>query len=197
MLLLGQFGDSFAVDAFRSAWMRQFDLMAESRLALKPGANELLDTLDHLGLPLAIATSASVQAVTHHLAAHDLAGRFRVIVAQGDYAASKPAPDPYLMAAEGLGVEPGLCLALEDSFNGVRSASSAGMMTVMVPDLVPPTDEIRSLCAVVADDLHTVRRLILAPAGLSSGSDRSVSQTADVVAEEPPGNHAGKRQHNP
>ena len=62
----------------------------------------------------------------------------------------------------GLGVEPRLCLALEDFHNGVRSASSAGMMTVMVPDLLEPTDEIRGLCTFVARDLHEVRRLILA-----------------------------------
>jgi beta-phosphoglucomutase-like phosphatase (HAD superfamily) len=51
---------------------------------------------------------------------------------------------------------------LEDSHNGVRSASSAGMMTIMVPDLLAPTDEIRGLCHVIARDLHEVRRLILA-----------------------------------
>src|SRR5580693_3541438 len=50
-------------------------------------------------------------------------------------ARGEPAPDPFLKAAERLGVEPPLCLALEDSHNGVRSASSAGMITIMVPDL--------------------------------------------------------------
>ena len=74
----------------------------------------------------------------------------------------KPAPDPFLKAAERLGVEPQLCLALEDSHNGVRSASSAGMITVMVPDLLEPTEEIRRLCTLVVRDLHEVRRLIVA-----------------------------------
>jgi hypothetical protein len=57
-------------------------------------------------------------------------------------------------------VEPRLCWALEDSHNGVRSTVSAGMMTIMVPDLLEPTDEIRRLCTIVARDLHEVRRLI-------------------------------------
>ena len=83
------------------------------------------------------------------------------MVAQGDYAASKPAPDPYLSAAGRLGVDPRLCLALEDSYAGVRSASSAGMTTIMVPDLLQPTDEVRRFCAYVAKDLHEVRGLIL------------------------------------
>jgi beta-phosphoglucomutase-like phosphatase (HAD superfamily) len=49
---------------------------------------------------------------------------------------------------------------LEDSHNGVRSAWSAGMMTIMVPDLIAPTEEIHGLCALVADDLHAVCRLV-------------------------------------
>ena len=81
-------------------------------------------------------------------------------MASGDYTAGKPAPDPYLMAAKRMGVAPGLCLALEDSYNGVRSASAAGMMTIMVPDLLDPTDEIRGLCTLIANDLHAVRGLL-------------------------------------
>lgn len=167
-LLLDHFGVGFPVDAFRDMWMRHFDLMAETGLALKPGVKELLGTLDALRLPRAVATSSSPHAVRHHLAAHDLTGRFDAIVAHGDYGRGKPAPDPYLMAAGRLGVEPWGCLALEDSFNGIRSACSAGMMAVMVPDLLDPTDEIRALCALVVDDLHVVRDLVLAATGTLS-----------------------------
>ena len=164
-LLLDHYGAGFPVDTFRTAWMRQFDLMVETRLALKPGAIELLDTLDELRLARAIATSSSLTTVRHHLATYDLAERFDAIVSHGDYLVGKPAADPYLKAAERLGVEPRRCVALEDSFNGVRSAHAAGMMTAMVPDLLAPTDEIRALCTVVVDDLHAVRCLILAATG--------------------------------
>jgi len=160
-LLLDHFGAGFAVDDFRAGWLRHFEVIAATRLALKPGALELLDTLDDLHLPRAIATSSAHHSVRHHLAAHDLADRFHAIAAQGDYAAGKPAPDPFLKAAERLAVEPRLCLALEDSYNGVRSAASAGMMTIMVPDLLEPTDEIRGLCTLVARDLYEVREVIL------------------------------------
>jgi HAD superfamily hydrolase (TIGR01509 family) len=163
-LLLDHFGDAFPVDELRAAWIRHFEVMAETRLTLKPGAAELLDTLDALRLPRAIATSSCHRHVHHHLAAHGLAGRFDAIVANGDYAAGKPAPDPFLKAAKLLDAEPAFCLALEDSFNGVRSASAAGMMTVMVPDLLEPTDEIRSLCTGVHADLSAVSHLITAAA---------------------------------
>jgi beta-phosphoglucomutase-like phosphatase (HAD superfamily) len=102
--------------------------------------------------------------VERHLTAYDLAGRFDVIVARGDYAAGKPAPDPFLVAAERMHVEPHSCLALEDSYSGIRSASAAGMTTIMVPDLLEPTEEISALCHIVAGDPHEVRRLIVATA---------------------------------
>src|SRR5437762_9366811 len=161
-LLLAHFGDAFPVDDFQETWVRHFWVIAETRLALKPGALELLDTLDQFRLPRAIATSSSRRTVERHLTAHNLMGRFQEVVGQGDYERGKPAPDPFLKAAAQLGMEPHLCLALEDSHNGVRSASSAGMMTVMVPDLLEPTDEIRGLCTFVVRDLHEVRGLILA-----------------------------------
>jgi HAD superfamily hydrolase (TIGR01509 family) len=159
-VLLSHFGETFPIDEFQETWVRHFWVIAETRLQLKPGALEFLDTLDQLGLPRAIATSSSRRTVDRHLAAHNLLGRFNEIVGHGDYERGKPAPDPFLKAAERPGVEPRSCLALEDSHNGVRSASAAGMMTVMVPDLLEPTDELRGLCIFVARDLHEVRHSV-------------------------------------
>jgi HAD superfamily hydrolase (TIGR01509 family) len=158
--LMHHFGPEFAVDSFGAAWSAQFHRMAPTRLALKTGVLDVLDILDAMRLPRAIATSSMRNNVHQHLAAFDLGRRFDAIVAHGDTLRGKPDPDPYLLAAERLGVEPGLCVALEDSHNGVRSAASAGMMTIMVPDLLPPTDEIRGLCVCVAPDLTWVGRLL-------------------------------------
>ena len=160
-LLLSHFGETFPVDTFQQAWVRNFWVIAETRLQLKPGALELLDALDALGLPRAIATSSSPLTVERHLNAHKLVDRFNVIVGHGDYERGKPAPDPFLKAAERLDIAPMLCLALEDSHNGVRSAAAAGMMTVMVPDLLEATDEMRNLCIFVANNLHDVRHALL------------------------------------
>jgi HAD superfamily hydrolase (TIGR01509 family) len=159
-ILLEHYGPTFPAEELGKVWMRHFRALIEAALPLKPGALELLDVLDELGLPRAIATSSSHRTAQHHLDFHGLARRFTTVVAQGDYATGKPAPDPFLEAAERLGVAPSFCLALEDSHNGVRSAAAAGMMTVMVPDLVPPSDEIKALCALVVTDLHDVRRLL-------------------------------------
>ena len=164
-VLLDHFGAAFPVDEFEAAWQRHFWRMADAHLPLKPGVVELLDILDALRLPRAIATSSSHRTVQHHLAAHHLTGRFDAIVGHGDYAAGKPAPDPFLAAARRLEVEPGACLALEDSHNGVRSAAAAGMMTVMVPDLLDPTEEMHAKCVHIAESLHEVTRLLALQAG--------------------------------
>ena len=65
----------------------------------------------------------------------------------------KPAPDIYLATAERLGFEPFECMAFEDSPNGVRSASSAGCVTVMVPDLSRADEELKKLIYAEAEDL--------------------------------------------
>jgi HAD superfamily hydrolase (TIGR01509 family) len=158
--LLEHYGADYPLEALIAAWGRHFRVLTAAGLPLKPGAAELLDLLDGLRLPRAIATSSTHATVRGHLVSHGLTDRFHGVVAHGDYANGKPAPDPFLKAAERLGVAPALCLALEDSHNGVRSASAAGMMTVMVPDLIPPTDEIQTLCTLVVGDLHEVCRLV-------------------------------------
>ena len=164
-ILLERYGPEFRVDELTGLWIGHFKRLIAVDLPLKPGALELLGALDARGLPRAIATSSSHNTVAHHLAMHKLADRFHAIVAAGDYAKGKPDPDPFLLAAARLGVEPADCLALEDSFHGVRAASAAGMMTVMVPDLLQPTDEVRSQCVRIVDSLHDVMALLAAPPG--------------------------------
>ena len=98
----------------------------------------------------------------HHLANGRVVDRFNAIVAHGDYVRAKPSPEPYLAAATALGVAAENCLALEDSYNGVRAGAAAGMMTIMVPDILDATEEMRSLCVRIAVDLHEVIELIQA-----------------------------------
>lgn len=163
--LLAHFGIDFAVDDFAACWARHYALRAASGPALKPGAQDLLALLDALGMKRAIATSSSHETVRRNLAAHGLAGRFDAVVARGDYARGKPAPDPFLRAAERIGAIPAACLALEDSPHGVRAAAAAGMAVVMVPDLVPAGVAERAVCAFVAEDLHAVMRAVARAAG--------------------------------
>ncbi|MEM7442870.1 MAG: HAD family phosphatase [Pseudomonadota bacterium] len=159
-ILEDNYGDTIDVGAVWDDATRRFQEMVQTRRYMKAGVQELLDALDEIEMPRAIATSSRHQTVRHHLSMHDLQDRFDSIVAQGDYVHGKPKPDPFLLAAKRLDVAPERCLALEDSHNGVRAATQAGMMTIMVPDLLHPTEEMHRLCIRIADDLHEVRDLI-------------------------------------
>ncbi len=158
--IFADYGADFPIDSFRDAWLRHLGVMMAGGVALKPGVTEILDLLDSLDIRRAIATSSRHASVTRHPGPHDRLKRFDTIVARGDYTEPKPAPMPYLTAARRLSLDPGRCLALEDSYSGVRSATSAGMMTIMVPDVAPPTEEMREKCVAVASDLHMVADLL-------------------------------------
>ncbi len=155
-------GPEFDFEGFWRDVGEGFYQIAETELKLKPGVLEFLDLLDLDGLPRAICTSSSHTSADRHLAKFGLTHRFQEIVARGDYSLGKPYPEPYLKAAARLGVDPAQCLALEDSYNGVRSASSAGMMTIMIPDLLPATDEMEEMALKIAKDLHEVGELVRA-----------------------------------
>jgi HAD superfamily hydrolase (TIGR01509 family) len=157
VILVEHFGAAFDLKAWTAAVSAHFHQEAAAGIALKAGVVEILDALDDAGLPRAIATSSSLAAVRHSLGPHGLVERFHALITRDVQSQGKPHPEPFLKAAAALGVDPADCLALEDSHNGVRAASAAGMMTVMVPDMLDPTEEMRSLCVRIARDLHEVR----------------------------------------
>lgn len=162
VVLKEHFGPHFDTDRLREMSVGRFYESAEAEIALKAGVVEILDFLDEAGLPRGVVTSSRRKEVEHHLGAHGLLERFTFILANGDYPVPKPDPAPYLTAAEKLGLPAEEVLALEDSHNGVRAAAGAGMMTIMVPDLLDPTEEMQTLCVRIARDLHEVREMLAA-----------------------------------
>jgi HAD superfamily hydrolase (TIGR01509 family) len=161
-LLAAHFGPGFDMDRFLIEERREIEALFAEGVALKAGVIELLDHLDELGLPRAVATSSSRDSVEAHLGGHGVLKRFDAVIAREDVRRHKPNPDPFLAAAMALGVDAEFCLALEDSHNGVRAAHAAGMMTIMVPDLLDPTEEMHEKTIHIAESLHDVNRLLLA-----------------------------------
>ena len=159
-LLVARFGKDAPLEDFWRHASELFEQMAQTDLRTKPGLPEILSLLETEQIPSAIVTSSDRALVEAHLSVAGLQGRFETIIAYGDYIAGKPHPAPYMLAAERLGLPIGDCVALEDSRNGVLSASSAGAMTIMVPDLVQPGRDISGLCEYIMTDLHAVRQLI-------------------------------------
>lgn len=152
-ILREHFGDVFPLDEFHKRWSRDFDEHVTS-IARKPGAMELLDLLEQRGIPKALATSSPRVLALRCLG--DLASRFTALAFGDEATHSKPAPDLFLLASERLRITPAECLVLEDSEAGVRAARAAGMDVIMVPDLVPPSEEIASMATRVCKTLHEV-----------------------------------------
>jgi len=159
-MLEEHYGAGFDLAVFRGHFSTSVQRRMSERVPIKAGVVELLDFLAARGLPLAIATSAGRATAERNLGRAGLLDRFTALATRDDVEHAKPAPDVYLEAARRLGVAPRHCVAFEDSSIGVLAAHAAGMRTVMVPDILPPTDEARAKCLHVAQDLHEVLRLM-------------------------------------
>lgn len=152
------FGADFPYEEFRVGYRgRVRDRVLSAGMPVRPGAVEIVQAVKAAGLPLAVCTSSWRAQAEPHLKQAGIWPLLDAIVTRDDVTNAKPDPEPYLLAAERLGVAPADCLALEDSHSGVRSAAAAGMTVVMVPDLLPVTDEMRGLARAIAKDLNDVR----------------------------------------
>jgi HAD superfamily hydrolase (TIGR01509 family) len=109
------------------------------RLPLVSGARAAVQRLA-ARWPLALASSANRPLIDLVLDVADLRAYFDATVSSEEVSRGKPAPDVYLEAARRLGVEARLCVAIEDSSNGIRSAKAAGMRVVAMPDPANPPD---------------------------------------------------------
>jgi HAD superfamily hydrolase (TIGR01509 family) len=156
-LLIEAYGVSFPYALFDERCRVIMRDRSHGGVPVKPGALELVKELRERNIPTAVATSSRNPHAQHHLTAAGLFDLFETIVTRDDVVNPKPHPEPYLTAARRLGVDPLKCLALEDSHSGVRAAHAAGMQTVMVPDLVHPSEEIRALGIAVMESLDHVR----------------------------------------
>ena len=93
--------------------------------------------------PLGLASSSNRELIDAVLDAGGISRLFAATVSSEEVARGKPAPDVYLEAARRLGVEPTVCVAVEDSHNGIRSAKAAGMACIAVPnEPFPPGDAV-------------------------------------------------------
>ena len=155
------FGADFPFAAVDTSWSRHYHArLAQAPVPVKPGATALLEHLASSGVPMALATSTRRETAEGKLERSGLLDYFAVTVCGGETPRGKPHPDPYLAAAAGIGHDPGRCLALEDSNNGVRSAHAAGCRVIQIPDLVPPAAELAELGHLVLDSLTDVLRLL-------------------------------------
>lgn len=129
-------------------------------IPVKRGFFELTDYLLEKKIKRAVVTSSLVSEALHNFERANIKVPFDIIIGGDSVNEGKPSGEPFLKAAESLGLPVDECIAVEDSSNGIRSAYNAGIRCVYIKDLVDIPDEIRSLAEFNAKDLEGVIEII-------------------------------------
>lgn len=168
--------DSFIAELHRHKSEIFVSLMKEGRIPPRNGVIRLIDEAAHAGLRLAIATTttpANVVALLERFFGNAGKHPFEVIAAGDVVPAKKPAPDIYLWALKKMDLQPDACVAIEDSHNGLESARSAGISTVVITVNGYTANEDFTGATLIVDQLGDPQN----PARLLGGS----AEPADMV----------------
>lgn len=151
------YGEDFDYDEARRIRKGFFDERVEKNgIQLKKGALELLSFLHDQNIVTAIATATDLDRASNYMKMTGLYEHFDKIISATMVKLGKPSPDVYLYACEQLGFKPSECVAVEDSPNGIKSAYTAGLSVIMVPDMSDPTDEIMPMLTGCYDSLNEI-----------------------------------------
>lgn len=151
------YGEDFPVLEFMEACSKmERKRVKEEGIPVKRGAKEILEFLRSEGCKIGLASSTRKSRVLENLEMSGFQDYFQIVIGGDMVKNGKPDPEIYLCACKELSVVPEETYAVEDSPNGIRSAYHAGMMPIMVPDLIMPADEIRNLTVVCKKDLLEV-----------------------------------------
>ena len=156
-IMLDKYGKDFPYEAYKKEVSKIFhEKYDNGRLPVKPGVKDILEFLKKNNKKIALASSTRRQAVEQELKDAGFLKYFDKLVCGDMVKRSKPEPDIFLKACEELGVDPNRSYAIEDSFNGIRSAHAGNLRPIMVPDIKQPDDEMRSLAVVILNNLNEV-----------------------------------------
>lgn len=160
-LMKSYFGEDFDYNTFRSKTMTRMDEeIRENGVELKPGVLELFQFLKEHRIKIGLATSTQQERAERNLRNAGILDYFDYIMYGGIVAKGKPEPDIYLAACKGLKVAPSEAMGVEDSINGVKSSAAAGLYTIMVIDLIEPTEEVKLLADEIYDSLFDIINLL-------------------------------------
>lgn len=127
-------GIADSIDELKQETKQLFAEVAKHHLNTMPGLFELLDRIEQLGIPKAVATSSPRPYLIDMLNEFKLLPRFQFALTAEDVTHGKPNPEIYQQAMRQLNTQPSQTLVLEDSETGTRAAASAGAFTVSVPN---------------------------------------------------------------
>lgn len=154
------YGQDFPYDQYRTeAREIQAVWIKENGLPQKNGVRELLEFLKSKDIKLALASSTRVDKVKEELEDADFLKFFDLVIGGDMVENSKPSPEIFLKACHELSVEPENAWVIEDSYNGIRAAYSAGCVPIMVPDILQPDDEMLEKANYIKPSLVEVLKL--------------------------------------
>ena len=151
--------EELAMVYIKQVWA-EAEAIFEKGVDKKPGLDELLAWLKERGVAMAVASGSKMEWIEHHLRLAGVYDCFDAFVSGFEVEHAKPAPDVFLATAKKLGVDPARTLVLEDSTNGIQAAAAGGFVSIMVPDVMQPDEEMRGLCWAVCDSLYDVIPLL-------------------------------------
>lgn len=154
-------GKDFPYDEYRDKCSRQIkQVIAEEGIPVKAGAYMLLQYLKTNRYKIALATSTSKKSAMSHLEMSKMTEYFDVIITGDMVEKGKPDPEIYLRACKGLEIVPQNAVAIEDSPNGLKSATGAGLRTIMVEDMIPYTTSLEPYASMNLKSLTDVLELL-------------------------------------
>lgn len=146
--------DELIAELHKSKTRHYTEMLSEGSIPMRPGVKRLLQEARDSGLRLAIATTTTPENVTgllRHSLADNAEDWFEVIAAGDIVPAKKPAPDIYLWALREMKLTPEQCMAFEDSRNGLRASTGAGIKTLVTVNDYTAQDDFDGALAVLSD----------------------------------------------
>lgn len=132
----------------------------EEGIPVKAGAYMLLEYLKTNRIPMGLASSTSYHTIEEELTQLKMIDYFKVIVSGDMVSEGKPAPMIYEKACKELMISPEKTIAIEDSINGLKAAKGAGLKTIMVPDLLPFTEDLEPYVDEHFDNLKGIQEAL-------------------------------------
>ncbi len=150
---------AFAANLHKRKTHFYLELLQSGAIPLRAGVEDLINEARETGLRLAIATTTTPANVTYLLTATlgEASNDWFEVIAAGDIVpAKKPAPDIYIWAIEQMGLSPDVCMAFEDSLNGVKSSLAANLKTLVTVNGYTKEDDFTG-AAIVLDQMGTAK----------------------------------------
>ncbi len=133
--------------------------LQQGMIPFKKGAIELINALNDINFPIALATSAEKRKVQASFNGNGIEVPFTHVITGDMVTLSKPNPQIFLLAAQEIKQNIQNCLVIEDSYNGIKAALNAQAITCMVPDMLEPTEEIKKQ-VIIKNDLFEVKKML-------------------------------------